>query len=386
MDTKKLLALLVSATLALTAVAACSGKDKGSAESSAAESTAESSTVEDSTDTSIDDIMGIEEITNLGDYIILGQYKGVAIEKVVVDEEYLTKLKQNALADYATLKDLGKNHAAALGDTVIMDYVGSYKDTGEKFEGGASTDADLELGSGSFIPGFEDALVGHKAGESFDIFLTFPQDYHSEPLRGKEVKFAITLKSVNTLVYPELTEDFVKNTLKYDSVEAFNQALQAAAELSAHTENLNNAWTAATANCTVKQYPTKLFEDMVNSYIESAMDQHRYYASMLGMEFDEYFPEVIGRTEAEQRDIFKKDGEERAKTQLKDRLVMYAIADAEFGRELSDEEFAKKAQEYADKQGITTDKLKENYSDEILRLNMLFDKVMSFVLDNAVEK
>lgn len=383
MDTKKLIALLLSATTVLAAVAACTGEDEG--EGGIESSVADSSIVDNSDDT-IDDILDIKEITNLGDYVTLGQYKGVAIEKAVVTDEYLTNLRHNALKDHATLKDLGENHKAALGNTVIMDYVGYFKDTGEEFEGGAATDEELELGSGRFIPGFEDALVGHKAGEKFDIFVTFPEDYGVDELNGREVKFAINLKSVNTLVYPELTEDFVKNTLKYESVEAFNKALQTGAEMSIRAKNLESAWSAAVANCTVKQYPTALVDKMVNDYIESAMSQHVSYAAMLGMEFDEYFPQVIGRTEAEQREIFKKDGEERAKRQLKDRLVMYAIADAEFGREISDEEFDAKAQEYADNQGITTDKLKENHTDEILRLNMLFDKVMTFVLDNAVEK
>ena len=149
------------------------------------------------------------EISN--DYVTITKYKGVEIDKVdadaISDNDVETQIN-SVLQSKSTTTEV-TDRAAQTGDTVTIDYEG--KKDGEAFKGGTATDAQLTLGSGQFIDGFEDGVVGHNIGDTFDLDLTFPENYGNEDLAGQAVVFTVTLKGISQTDVPELTDEFVQS-------------------------------------------------------------------------------------------------------------------------------------------------------------------------------
>lgn len=399
---KKLITLLLALGLCLCS---CGEKEKEADKNdsqSKAESTVQSestdettesadeSTKEDSTsaEESTDGESSEEERPNVGDleditpYIKLGTWKGINIaKKVEVTEELKTQiLNENYLAKYATQEET--DAPAKEGDTVIMDYKGYLVDTNEAFEGGEAKDAELLLGSGKFVDGFESGIIGHSKGESFDIYLTFPKDYHEE-LANKEVRFAITLKKITQTVYPTPDEKILKE-LKFDSVDALNAAVQKEAEETVYTENLTNVWAAVLKEAEVLAYPEELHKGHVDYFIDYYEGMHKYYATYYGMEYADYLQAAFKMTEEEFKADLEKNAKEYADGALKEELTAYAVADAAFNREVSDEEYDAFVEKYAADNDMTIKDITTKYTrDEIIE-NILWDKVMVYLYENAV--
>lgn len=320
-----------------------------------------------------------DEIADFSPYITLGEYKGLKLRKTTVTDELLRQKREALLDSEKELRDVGTERAAAAGDTAVFDYKGFRSDTGEAFEGGEATDAELVLGSGRFIPGFEEGIIGHKAGENFDIKLSFPEDYGEQSLAGQPVRFEIKLRTVKETVYPELTDELAKK-LKYDSAAALLAEARRRAEEQVYAENLSAVWQAAVKNVDVKSFPQELFDYTAGDYADYYFSSCVRDAARRGMELEDY----AGMPADELRRELQKRGEEYAKSYLTDVMTMYAIADAEFGREISEDEYGEKAEEYAKKEGVTVDELSEKYDRRVLIFNMLWDKVTALVYEAAV--
>ena len=351
------------------------------AESEASESDQTEEETED-TEASAEEVPDVSELGDLSGYITLGTWEGVNVpEKAEVTDGILLLKRQEMLSSVAEQAE--KSTAAELGDTVTMDYVGYVMETGEAFEGGEAEDAELELGSGKFIDGFEDALVGHKAGESFDIFVTFPKDYHSEKMAGVKVRFAIVLKKVTETVYPSVDDELARK-LGYDSAVAFEDAVMLAAEEDVYVANLTAVWNAVLEDAQVKEYPKEQYAHSVAYYKDYYISTYSYYATMYGMELGKYLEVAYNMTEEEFYDKLEKDSKAYAEDSLKRELVAYSVADLAFNREVSQEEYEQRIQGYAEEKNVTVEKLEEEFDKETLIENIIWDKVMEHLYENAV--
>jgi len=317
------------------------------------------------------------DIKDVEKYVTVGKYEGVEVEKTVVTEELLESYRLKALDKVKEFVDAGR--PAQKGVSIVIDYEGFYKESGVKFSGGSDTDATFVLGNGNYIPGFEDAIVGHRADEKFDIFVTFPQDYDSVDLRGVEARFSISLKRVYQIVYPEITDEVAKK-LNFESADKLNEAIQKAAEKEVNTANQDKAWKAAVANCTLKEYPKELYDQAVNDFVVYYMAYYKEAAAKYGVEIEE----LLDQTEEELEAELIEKGKENANGYLKEEMFMFAIAKAMGKDTISDEEFNKAVQEFASNRGVTTDELKEEFTDQQLKTNILWDRVMTHVADKAV--
>lgn len=319
-------------------------------------------------------------LTDIGSYVTVGGYKGVEVDFEEVTDELLEEYRKKALDGVKEYVDTGK--PAEKGDRITLDYEGSYRDSGEKFSGGSASNAIMEsLGDAGYIDGFEDQIVGHNAGEEFDIFVTFPDNYGTESLRGVAARFKITLKKVTHVVYPEITDELAKK-LKYEDAADLNDRIYRSAEKAVNTRNMDKAWKAAVASCKFIKYPEALYNQAVNDFVLYYMDYYKSKAAEYGVELEE----LLEQTEEELREELTEKGKENADGYVKEEVIMFAIATDMGVSEITKEDYDKAVQEFAANEGITTDKLKENYTEEQLKINILWDRVMNYVYENAVDK
>ena len=309
------------------------------------------------------------------DNITIKQYKGLEIEKVetiaVTDEDVEMSI-QSDLETLATKTDI-TDRPAKLGDIAIIDFEG--KKDGVAFEGGAGTDYELELGSGQFIDGFEDGVVGHNIGETFDLDLKFPEGYQSEELAGQAVVFTVTLKGLQEKNVPELTEDVLTQlgteAKTIDEYKAqVRSDLQLSNEQTAESTLLGSIWETLVKNCEVKKYP----EGMLDEYAKNLEEQYSYYAQMYGMEIDEFFKQMFGMS-----------SKEVAKTTATQEMAINLIAEKE-GLTISDKAYDEGVKELASQYGYEDiEEFVKAYSEEGIRKALLQEKVGKFLVDNAVQ-
>ena len=244
----------------------------------------------------------------------IGEYKNLGVEKPTVevtDEEVQNEL-ENLKKQYAEL--IVKEGAAESGDTVVIDFVGT-KD-GEEFEGGKAEDYSLELGSNSFIPGFEDQLIGVKAGDEKEVELEFPQEYPREELRGQPVKFHVKVKEVKAKKEPELNDDFFKDLGMegIDSEEALLEQLRenikARKESESENEYLNQLFDAAIANMEVE-----VPEQMITDETDRMLQHYSQQLQMQGIQLEDYY-KMTNTTEDDLRKMLQPESEKRVKTRL----------------------------------------------------------------------
>ena len=309
------------------------------------------------------------------DNITIKQYKGLEVEKVevitVTDEDVEMSI-QSDLETLATKTDI-TGRPAQLGDIAIIDFEG--KKDGVAFDGGAGTDYELELGSGQFIDGFEDGVVGHNIGETFDLDLKFPEDYGSEDLAGQAVVFTVTLKGLQQKNVPELTVDILEQLgTKATTIEEYKAQIRSDLETSnaqtADSTLLGSVWEALVENCDVKKFP----EGMVEDYVKNLEEQYSYYAQMYGMEIEDFFKQIFGMS-----------AEEVAKTTATQELAINLIAEKE-GLTISDKAYDEGVKELASQYGYEdTEEFIKAYTEDGIRKALLQEKVGKFLVDNAVQ-
>ena len=317
------------------------------------------------------------EISN--DYITISQYKGVEAEAgdttEVTDEDVDTQIDSTRQM-YAELENVDR--PAENGDTVTIDYVGTLN--GEAFEGGSSEDYQLELGSGTFIDGFEDGIVGHSAGETFDLNLTFPDDYGSTDLAGKDVVFTVTLKTVSISNVPELNDEFVQSVSEDSSTveeyrEEVRQMLEDNYAESAQLTLTENAWSAVMDNTEVKQYPDGAVDEMKNTIRE----QYQNMADSYGMEFADFLSSYMGMDE----DTFEEQLQTAAENQVKQDLIVDLIIDEE-NLDVSDAALEEIYNQYVEDYGFSSlDDLKSAATEEELEVMGRVQIVQEFIVDNC---
>lgn len=315
------------------------------------------------------------------DYVELGEYKGLTVEvepTTASDEEVLKQIRANAGSDI--LEEVTEGTVEE-GDVANIDYEG--KLDGEAFDGGTAKDYDLEIGSGTFIPGFEDGLVGVKIGDTVDLPLTFPENY-TEELAGKDVVFTVTVNSVKRM--PELTSDLVSTITdgEYTDVDAYKESVRKDledAKVAARPSEINNGLlTQIAANSTIKEYPQELVDYAANNM----KNYYKQQAESSGMEFADFLTSYFNMDE----DTFNEQVELVVKQNLRAELYLKAIAEQE-GIELTDEEYEAKCEQFAEDYGFdSVEKFKAAYTEQEIRLSALEDKVLEFLSENAtvVEK
>lgn len=304
--------------------------------------------------------------------VTLGDYKGVTVEKTiqsVTDEDVQNEI-DNALANYPVEVD----QAAKEGDTVNIDYVG--KIDGEEFDGGSDQGADLKLGSGKFIDGFEDGLIGAKKGETRTLNLTFPEDY-TQDLAGKAVEFTVTVNAVKEPL-SEPTDQWVADNIEgYDNIADYKAGIRSEQEESNEQTAENQvryaAWTQVIDNCTINEYPETLVEVGKKLYEQ----QVETYAKYAGMELDAYI-ESSGLTQEE----YQANMEEYGKNVAAQALVCQAICDKE-GFAIGDEDYQKALQDMLTEYGCTEDELIQTYGQDNVEQSIMLNRVSNLILENA---
>ena len=304
--------------------------------------------------------------------VTLGDYKGVTVEKTiqsVTDEDVQNEI-DNALANYPVEVD----QAAKEGDTVNIDYVG--KIDGEEFDGGSDQGADLKLGSGKFIDGFEDGLIGARKGETRTLNLTFPEDY-TQDLAGKAVEFTVTVNAVKEPL-SEPTDQWVADNIEgYDNIADSKAGIRSEQEESNEQTAENQvryaAWTQVIDNCTINEYPETLVEVGKKLYEQ----QVETYAKYAGMELDAYI-ESSGLTQEE----YQSNMEEYGKNVAAQALVCQAICDKE-GFAIGDDDYQKALQDMLTEYGCTEDELIQTYGQDNVEQSIMLNRVSNLILENA---
>lgn len=253
----------------------------------------------------------------------LGDYKGLAVEAkdFSVTEEAITeelKAMQNRSAELVVL---GDDAAVESGDFAIIDFTG-YVD-GEEFEGGAAENYQLEIGSGTFIPGFEDQVIGLKKGEEKDVSVTFPEDYHAKDLAGEPVVFKVKVNEIKRKNLPELDDEFAKDVSEFDTLDELKADIKNKLEEKATAEAENfkkeSLIEQAAANATI-DIPEVMVEHEINHMVNDFAQRLQFQ----GMNLDLYY-QFTGLDEEKLRDQFRADAEKRVRTTL----VLEAISQAE---------------------------------------------------------
>lgn len=304
--------------------------------------------------------------------VTLGDYKGVTVEKTiqsVTDEDVQNEI-DNALANYPVEVD----QAAKEGDTVNIDYVG--KIDGEEFDGGSDQGADLKLGSGKFIDGFEDGLIGARKGETRTLNLTFPEDY-TQDLAGKAVEFTVTVNAVKEPL-SEPTDQWVADNIEgYDNLADYKAGIRSEQEESNEQTAENQvryaAWTQVIDNCTINEYPETLVEVGKKLYKQ----QVETYAKYAGMELDAYI-ESSGLTQEE----YQSNMEEYGKNVAAQALVCQAICNKE-GLAIGDDDYQKALQDMLTEYGCTEDELIQTYGQDNVEQSIMLNRVSNLIMENA---
>ena len=300
-------------------------------------------------------------------YVTLGEYTGMTIDRIVttVTDDDVQEEIQNELYADAEFKEV-TDRGAKEGDTVNIDYTG--KIDGEEFDGGSDTGMDLELGSDTFLPEFEDGIIGMKKGETKDITITFPEDYDGT-VDGKTAVFSVTVNSITEAILPEYNDAYVKENYDYDTTAEYEASLksdlQEQYDEDATFTACSDALSEAVDNAEFDGYP----EDMYDLAKEQMEYENQAFADQLGIELTD----LVG----EDYDI-----EEDILATIHEKLVVYAIAEKE-KLTVTDEEFDTYAEDNWELYGYDTkEDFISDYGDEEIRYSLLYDKVLNFLGEN----
>ena len=320
----------------------------------------------------------VKEAYEVNDYIKLGDYKGLAatytkleVEDADIDAAIQSDLEANATEEEVTGRPVQD------GDIVNIDYEG-LKD-GVAFDGGTAQGQDLTIGSGSFIEGFEEGLIGKNAGDKVALNLTFPADYQSADLAGQAVVFNVTINAIKVSKTPELTETYVKDNTDYDTIDAYKQAkrdeLQKSNEETMENEKISNLLSAVVENSTVSSYP----QTLIDYYGYELENMYTQYAQMYGMELADFIS-ANGMTQ-ETFDAQKKSYAEGSAAR---EMALNAIIKAE-NIALTDEEYQSGLADILTQYGTTEEEFFKSVTEDQVRENLTLNKAIDFIVDNSVE-
>lgn len=377
-------ALMTAAALTLS-LAACGEKEteaSSTAETASPETAA--ATEESAADpyayladfdySSIFDENGYVAGVTASDYITLPEDLGLTLSdeaNTVSDEDVADYINENIMVNYTETQEV-TDRAAADGDTVNIDYVGTVD--GVEFDGGSAEGYDLTLGSGTSIDGFEEQIVGHTPGESFDVTVTFPEDYRATDLAGKEAVFATTLNYISESVTPELTDDFVKENLNeslgLDSVETLNTYIS---DMLLFSQQTNELYSQLSEKLTVEgEVPAELTKYFEDYYLSSPY----LYAQMYGVSLDE-FMQANGYDSAA---AYLESSRTYIDGAIQQTLILQALAE-KYGITCTTETLENQFQEYFG--SSDTSSHVNYYGENYLKMSILNDLVMEKLVEEV---
>ena len=307
----------------------------------------------------------------------LGDYKSLKVEKVVApvtDEEVEAEVKraQENCARVTTVEEGTPEN----GDTVVLDFDGSVD--GVPFDGGKAEGYNLELGSGSFIPGFEEQLVGKALNEEVLVNVTFPEEYHAENLAGKEAVFKCVMHSIIKKELPELDDEFAKDVSEFDTLSEYKADIMAKLtekhEAEA-TQDYENTVLEKAAELMEVELPAVMVENQIDSYINDM----RYRIESQGLSFDQYM-QFTGMSESVLRDQMRPQAEKGAKVAL----LIENVAKAE-GIEATEDDINEEIKKLAEGYGMEEDKVREIVmgNADAIKQDIEFRKTVKFLVDSA---
>lgn len=304
-------------------------------------------------------------------------YKGVEVEQVEAavkaeDVDNEVKAMQRRNARVVTVEREVKD-----GDTVILDYAGFVGD--DQFEGGTAENQELKIGSGMFIPGFEEQLVGAKAGEAVDVKVTFPEEYHAEDLAGKEAVFHCTVHEVKEEQLPELDDEFAKDVSEFDTLDELKKSIEEKLEKYAKDQTLNEAKNDAIEKvyqANEIDAPKNLVEDEIDSMAQELNRQLSYQ----GLGLQQYL-QFMQKDMAEFRDELRADATKRVAT----RIILLSIADAE-NIEVTTEEMDAEIKEMASLYNVPEEQVRSMIGEDNMSFfgkDLMVKKAIDLIYDNA---
>ena len=308
--------------------------------------------------------------------ISLDGYKGIEAPKVVkeVTDEDVDQQIENMRQRNARVVSVD-DRAAEIGDEVNLNFEGFFGD--EAFEGGKGENYQLKLGSGQFIPGFEDQVAGHKIGENFDVTVKFPEDYQMEEYAGKEAVFHCLINSISHEELPELDDEFVKDTSDFDTVDELKADVRKKLEENAENAAANSFENAVTLKL-IEKVTDPIPHCMFEHRADSLMNQFANQLKAQGVSLDLYL-QYTGMDQ----DSLKETYLERAENEVKLRLALEKITELE-KLEVSDEDLEAEVARLAEENNMTPDDVKKRIYLEDLRADMLATKAMDLVKESAV--
>lgn len=313
--------------------------------------------------------------------VTLGEYKGLEVDKVstrVTQKEVDAKIQEEAEKNARTITV--EDRAVQDGDEVVLDFEGFVD--GVAFEGGKGENYPLTIGSGSFIPGFEEQLVGAETEKEVEVKVTFPEDYHAEDLKGKEAVFKCTVHEIKAKELPEIDDEFAAEVSEFDTLEEYKADVktkikeQKAAEGKAKQED-------QVVEQAVKNATYELPEAMVETQAEQMANDFAQRMQSQGLTMEQYF-QFTGTTAEQMMEDLKPQAVKRIET----RLVLEAIAKAE-NIEISDEKLDEEIGKMAEAYKMEADKLKEFMGEnekKQMKEDMAVQEAITFLVENAVEK
>ena len=309
----------------------------------------------------------------------IGKYKGVEIDKIdtEVTDEDVNKQIDKEREEQSRM--IAVDREAKNGDQAIIDFEGFIDDVA--FEGGKGENHALTLGSGSFIPGFEEQVEGHKAGDEFDVNVTFPEDYHAEQLKGKPAVFKCRLHEVKEKEVPALDEDFADDA-GFDSVDAYKADVKKKLEERKVAEAKDKKETAVLDKL-IEDAKMDIPDAMVETGARRSLDQFNQQLMMQGMSIQQYY-QYTGLNEQ----AMIEQSKPQALRRIKCRLVMEAVANAE-GIEATEEDYEKEVEDMAKSYNMKKEDVAElmrPQDKKAMMKDIKIKKALDFVLENAVEK
>lgn len=331
-------------------------------------------------------------------YVTLGKYKGVEVtvdrSTLDVSDEDVQTYINSILSENGQTTEVTTGTTKS-GDSIVLDYSGFYLD-GTAFSGGTATDASYTVGSGQFITDLDQGLIGLEVGKEYDIPCTFPADYSSATLAGKDVIFKVTVTAINQVTPAQYTDDFVKSIASNYSSTATTtaefttfakQSLTEQAKSSFDNSKYSLIWEQISSASTVSGYPEEELQDLINTMLENVKSQFASEGSQYGItDFQTYLSSLYGyATEQDFLDYAK----DYAQNYLKEKMIITMIAKNE-NISVTDEQIQKMGSEVATYYGYSSfQEILDTYGSKI-NLEMgnavLSDSVIQFLLDNSIEK
>ncbi len=321
-----------------------------------------------------DGVVTITLTTETYPEVTLGQYKGLEIEKAeaaVSDEQVQAELDRMA-QNVASTETVDR--AAEMGDTANIDFEGF--DNGVPFDGGKGESFDLKLGSGSFVPGFEEQIVGMTAGEEKDIDITFPENYHAE-LAGKPVVFHVKLNKLTVTVVPVQDDEFAKDVSEFDTLDELKADIRAKALEQAEKQS-KNAFEQACVDKAAENATVDMPKALVEAELDSQMERFAYQLQMSGMSVEQY-AQMMGGDLNTMRNAFRPAAEKQAKANV----TLTKIIETE-ELTVSEDEINTEYQDLANQYSLELDKVKSMVPESEIKASLEMRKAVKVIVDSAV--